>query len=299
MIKRETVTEAMYNAIRLGATRMPPDIRAALNRALAEESDPMAKKHLEISLQNADMSEKGNGLVCADTGFPMFFIHAGAATQVEGGFNALKECAEKAVARATAECFLRPTMVHPLTRKNPGDNVGPGMPKLEIIFDREDDGLEILAAPKGGGSEIFGTFYRMMFPADGEAGIKKFVIECIKDACYAGKVCPPAIVGVGIGGSSDVCMALAKKAAIMRPIGKHHDDPEVKRLEEELYDAARSLGIGPMGSRGINAVLAVNLDIAVTHTAALPVAVNAQCLVGRRWVADIDGNGNISYRGEL
>ena len=259
----------------------------------------MAKKHLEISLQNADMSEKGNGLVCADTGFPMFFIHAGAATQVEGGFNALKECAEKAVARATAECFLRPTMVHPLTRKNPGDNVGPGMPKIEIIFDREDDGLEILAAPKGGGSEIFGTFYRMMFPADGEAGIKKFVIECIKDACYAGKVCPPAIIGVGIGGTADRCMSLAKKAALLRPIGVHHSDLEVCRLEKELYDASRKLGIGPMGSRGINAVLAINVDVAVTHTAALPVAVNAQCLVGRRWIARIDGKGNIQYTGDV
>ncbi len=299
MIKREVVTDAMYNAIRLGATRMPPDIRAALQRALEEEQDPMAKKHLEISLQNADLSEKGNGLVCADTGFPMFFVHAGKDTVIEGGFNTLKACAEEAVARATAECFLRPTMVHPLTRKNPGDNIGPGMPKMELIFDREDDGMEIIAAPKGGGSEIFGTFYRMMFPADGEAGIKKFVIECIKDACYAGKVCPPAIIGVGIGGTADLCMGLAKKAALLRPIGSRHPDPEVARLEKELYDAARKLGIGPMGSRGINAVLAINLDIAVTHTAALPVAVNAQCLVGRRWVAKIDGNGNVNYTGEL
>lgn len=299
MIKRETILEAMYNAMRLGATKMPPDIREALKKALAEETDPMAKKHLEISLQNADMSEKGNGLVCADTGFPMYFIHAGARTQIEGGFGTLKECAEEAVRRATAECYLRPTMVHPLSRKNPGDNIGPGMPKVEIFFDREDDGLEILAAPKGGGSEIFGTFYRMMFPADGEAGIKKFVIECIKDACYAGKVCPPAIIGVGIGGTADLCMSLAKKAALLRPIGEHHTDPSVRKMEEELYDAARKLGIGPMGSRGINAVLAINLDIAVTHTAALPVAVNAQCLVGRRWIAKIDGNGNIDYTGEL
>ena len=259
MIKRETITEAMYNAIRLGATKMPPDIRKALQRALEEETDPMAKKHLEISLQNADMSEKGNGLVCADTGFPMFFVHLGSDTQVEGGFKVIQKCAEEATARATAECFLRPTMVHPLTRKNPGDNVGPGMPKVELFFDREGDGMEILAAPKGGGSEIFGTFYRMLFPADGEAGIKKFVIECIKDACYAGKVCPPAIIGVGIGGTADLCMSMAKKAALLRPIGEHHPDPEVARLEKELYDAARQLGIGPMGSRGINAVLAINL----------------------------------------
>jgi len=299
MIKRETLLEAMYNAIRLGATKMPPDIRRALQRALAEETDPMAKKHLEISLQNAGMSEKGNGLVCADTGFPMFFVHIGNTAQVEGGFQTIQQCAEEATARATAECFLRPTMVHPLTRKNPGDNIGPGMPKVELFFDREGDGMEILAAPKGGGSEIFGTFYRMMFPADGEAGIKKFVIECIKDACYAGKVCPPAIIGVGIGGTADLCMGLAKKAALLRPIGEHHKDPEVARLEKELYDAARKLGIGPMGSRGINAVLAINLDVAVTHTAALPVAVNAQCLVGRRWIARISGGNEIDYTGDL
>ena len=299
MISKATLIEAMYNAIRLGATQMPPDVRRALQRALAEETDPMAKKHLEISLQNAEMSEKGNGLVCADTGFPMFFIHAGAGTQIEGGFNSLKSCAEQAVARATAECFLRPTMVNPLTRKNPGDNVGPGMPKVDLSFDLPGDSLEIIAAPKGGGSEIFGTFYRMMFPADGMAGIKKFVIECIKDACYAGKVCPPAIIGVGIGGTADVCMSMAKKSALLRPIGKHHSDLQVAALETELYEAARKLGIGPMGSRGINAVLAVNVDIAVTHTAALPVAFNAQCLVGRRWKAMISADGKIEYTGEL
>ena len=299
MIKKDVITEAMYNAIRLGATKMPPNIRIALQLALAEETDPMAKKHLEVSLQNADMSEKGNGLVCADTGFPMFFVHVGKDASVEGSFSVIQKCAEEATARATAECFLRPTMVHPLSRKNPGDNIGAGMPKVEIIFDREGDGIEIIAAPKGGGSEIFGTFYRMLFPADGEAGIKKFVIECIKDACYAGKVCPPAIIGVGIGGTADLCMAQAKKAALLRPIGVHHSDPEVCRLEKELYDSARQLGIGPMGSRGINAVLAINLDVAHTHTAALPVAVNAQCLVGRRWIAKIDGNGNIDYTGEL
>lgn len=299
MIKQEVIANAMYEAIRLGATRMPPDIRRALEKALNEEQDPMARKHLEISLQNADMSEKGNGLVCADTGFPMFFVHVGNQAVIEGGCGVLQKCAEIAVAKATAECFLRPTMVHPLSRKNPGDNIGSGMPKMEIFFDRDGDGIEIIAAPKGGGSEIFGTFYRMLFPADGEAGIKKFVIECIKDACYAGKVCPPAIIGVGIGGTADLCMSMAKKAALLRPIGIHHKEPEVCRLEKELYDSARKLGIGPMGSRGINAVLAINLDVAHTHTAALPVAVNAQCLVGRRWVAIIDGNGNVDYTGEL
>ena len=109
----------------------------------------------------------------------------------------------------------------------------------------------------------------------------------------------PAIIGVGIGGTADLCMSMAKKAALLRPVGVHHSDPEAARLEKELYEACRKLGIGPMGSRGINAVLAVNVDVAVTHTAALPVAVNAQCMVGRRWIARIDGKGNIDYTGEM
>ena len=241
MLTMETVAGAMYEAIRLGATRMPPDVRAALQRAHNEETEPMAKMHLESCLRNADSAAQGKGLVCADTGFPMFFVHIGNECQMEGGFGSLYRCAAQAVTRATEECVLRPTMVHPLTRQNPGNNVGAGMPKVELFFDREGDGMEITAAPKGGGSEIFGTFYRMLFPADGEAGIKKFVIECIKDACYAGKVCPPAIIGVGIGGTADLCMGLAKKAALLRPVGRHHADSAIASEPETVCSDSLSV----------------------------------------------------------
>lgn len=173
------------------------------------------------------------------------------------------------------------------------------MPKVDLQFEGNGDGLEIVAAPKGGGSEIFGTFYRMLFPSDGVTGIKKFVIECIMNSCYAGKICPPHLVGVGIGGTADLCMSMAKKAALLRPVGRRNADPMVAELESELLDAARRLGIGPMGSRGINAVIALNIETAVTHTAALPVAFNAQCLVGRRWMARITGAGTFSLTGEI
>ena len=299
MISQKTIEEAMYEAMRTAALEMPPDVRAALERALAEEKDPMAQEHLKISLKNADLARRGEGLVCADTGFPLFFVKAGANTQIEGGFGAIREAAENAVRRNTAECYLRPTMVDPLRRSNPGNNIGPGMPKVELSFEGEGDGLEIIAVPKGGGSEIFGTFYRMLFPSDGVAGIKKFVIECIMNSCYAGKICPPALVGVGIGGTADLCMSMAKKAALLRPVGKHNPDPLVADLEKELLDAARKLGIGPMGSRGINAVISLNIDCAVTHTAALPVAFNAQCLVGRRWTALVSASNQIQLTGEI
>lgn len=299
MISYETIEAAMYEAMRRAAVLLPPDVEAALRRAMDEETDPLAREHLQVSLENARLAGEGKGLVCGDTGFPLFFVTAGSRTQVEGGFGALWAAARAATARATDDAFLRPTMVDPLSRANPGNNVGPGMPKLELSFAGEGDGLEIVAAPKGGGSEIFGTFYRMLFPADGEPGLVKFVLDSIRTACYAGKICPPAIVGVGIGGSADLAMRMAKEAAVLRPVGRSHAQPAVAALERKLLEATRRMGLGPMGARGVNAVIGLHVETALTHTAALPVAVNAQCLVGRRWNASIAADGTVCYHGEI
>ena len=299
MIPYDTIESAMYEAMRLAATEMPPDVEAALRAALAEETDPLARKHLEVSLENARLAAEGQGLVCADTGFPLFFVTAGSRTRIEGGFGALWPAAQSATARATADAFLRPTMVDPLDRSNPGSNVGQGMPKVELVFSGDGDGLKIVAAPKGGGSEIFGTFYRMLFPSDGRDGVKKFVVDCVRQGCYAGKICPPAILGVGIGGTADLCMRLAKEAAVLRRVGSRHASGDVAGLEEALLAAARRLGLGPMGARGVSAVMAVHIETAFTHTAALPVAVNAQCLVGRRWTALVGSDGSVRYTGEV
>lgn len=299
MIALQTIQSAMYQAMREAAVRIPPDVEDALHRALAEEQDPLARRHLEVSLENARLAAEGKGLVCGDTGFPLYFVTAGSGTCIEGGFGSLWAAARSATARCTGENFLRPTMVDPLSRANPGDNLGPGMPKVELSFSGDGDGLEIVAAPKGGGSEIFGTFYRMMYPADGQAGIISFVLECIREGCYAGKICPPAIVGVGLGGTADLCMQMAKRAALLRPVGSLNPVPDLAGLEAKLLDASCKLGIGPMGSRGINAVMALHIETAVTHTAALPVAVNAQCLIGRRWKACISADETITLSGHV
>ena len=299
MIDLATIETAMYEAMRRAATRIPPDVELALQQARADESDPLAIEHLDVSMENFRMAAAGEGLVCGDTGFPLYFVTAGEKTCIEGGFGSLWDAARAATTRLTDDSFLRPTMVDPLTRDNPGHNVGPGMPKLELTFSGSGDGLDVLAAPKGGGSEIFGTFYRMLFPADGETGIIKFVLDNIQGACYAGKICPPAIVGVGIGGSADLCMRLAKEAALLRPVGSTHPDPNVAELERRLLRATRQMGIGPMGTRGVSAVMGLHIETALTHTAALPVAVNAQCLVGRRWVASITADNVVTYRGEI
>lgn len=299
MLSLKQIEEAMYEATKLAATKLPPDIEQALEQALGEETDELARQHLKVSLENARMATSGQGLVCADTGFPLFFVTAGSQTAIEGGFQSLWTAAASATRRATENNFLRPTMVDPLSRVNPGDNVGAGMPKIELSFQGTGNGLEIIAAPKGGGSEIFGTFYQMLYPSDGRAGIIKFILDSVRDGCYSGKICPPAIIGVGIGGTADLCMRLAKEAAVLRAVGTTNPDPNLAALERELFQAARSMGLGPMGARGVNAVLGIHIASAVTHTAALPVAVNAQCMVGRRWKALLDGKGNVKYTGDF
>lgn len=212
-----------------------------------------------MSLENARLAGEGQGLVCDDTGFPLYFVRIG------------RGC----------------------------ENVELGMPRVPLRFDDSITGLEIVAAPKGGCSEIVGTFYRMPVPTDGVEGIKKFVIEAVRAGCYAGKICPPAIIGVGIGGTADLCMRLAKEAALLRHVGSCSARPDVAALEQELMAGCRRLGIGPMGSRGTHCVMAVHIECAMTHTAAMPVAVNAQCLVARRWRAVVDPHGNYSLTGDI
>lgn len=297
MIRRDTVEEAMFEALRMAATRLPPDVESALRSALRAEHGPLAREHLVATLDNADRA--GNdGLVCGDTGYPLFFVRAGRDVQIEGGFATLWLAARDATRRATAQAFLRSTMVDPWSRVNPGTNCGDQMPKIELSFSEDTGPLEIVAAPKGGGSEIFGTFYRMFYPSDGHAAVKKFVVDSVVDGCYAGKICPPAIIGVGLGGTADLCMQLAKRAAVLRPVGSVHPDPRLAQLESDLMAGVRALGIGAMGAEGGSAVLAIHVATAMTHTAALPVAVNAQCMIGRRWRAVIEPDGTVRYSGE-
>ncbi len=299
MINQTIIASAMYESMRSAVTKLPEDVASALDAALREETGQLARMHLETFFKNAKLALDGKGLICGDTGFPIYFIKIRNDTKVQGGVSAIIEAARETTARLTSESFLRPTMVDPLTRENPGDNTGPGMPIVDISFSDDIEGIEIIAAPKGGGSEIFGTFYRMLFPSDGIQGVKTFIIDCIKASCYAGKICPPAIVGVGIGGTSDLCMSIAKKAALLRKVGSRNTNPSIAELEEEILKGSRKLGIGPMGSKGINAVLALHIETAHTHTAALPVAFNAQCLIGRRWKAIISNENKIKYTGEL
>jgi fumarate hydratase subunit alpha len=165
-----------------------------------------------------------------------------------------------------------------VTRKNEHSSCGRGVPVIHFDFDGAADTLAIEMVPKGSGSEN-NSWLRMAIPAEGVAAVKAFVVDCVLDA--GGKTCPPTIVGVGVGGTADLCVHLAKVAAT-RPLGTHCEDPEGAKLESELTAAVNRLGVGPQGLGGDSTAFAVHVETAATHITMNPVAVNMQCHSARR-----------------
>jgi tartrate/fumarate subfamily iron-sulfur-dependent hydro-lyase alpha chain len=273
---------------------LPPDLKEALARARETETDETGKGFLDIMLENVDVAERDENLVCQDTGTVVFWLEVGD----ECAFNLARVTAavKKGTERATLEHPLRPNAVHPLTRKNTMTNTGRHLPAMHYEFtagrpDLPAEALKLHCLPKGSGSENM-SFLKMLIPADGVKGVKRFILECIVEA--GPKPCPPTIVGVGLGGTADLCAALAKKA-VLRPLGTHSDDPVVAALESELFEAANELGIGPMGLGGRNTVLGVHIEHAHTHITQNPVAVNLQCWAARRASAVVAPSGDVTY----
>jgi fumarate hydratase subunit alpha/L(+)-tartrate dehydratase alpha subunit len=194
--------------------------------------------------------------------------------------------------RATREYPLRSNSVHPLTRKNTQTNTGQGLPIVKLDFVSGSEEIEIHMAPKGSGSENM-SFLKMLNPSQGRNGVKKFVLQCIFES--GAKPCPPMIVGVGLGGTSDVAMQLAKEASTFRKIGSANEDADVAELERELLDKINQTGIGPQGLGGATTALAVNIEWAHTHISQNPVAVNIQCWRGERASARISADGKVQY----
>lgn len=266
----ETTEDIVVRLLRLASTKLPGDIGWALEAAAGWETGEIAYSQLGAIMDNAKKAEFLGRPMCQDTGLPIFYVR--------GRFDSsIKKDIENAVRRATAEVPLRPNLVDPLTRENTGDNTGLNSPFIH--FDpTDDDFLEITVLPKGAGSENM-TRLAMLNPADGVEGIKRFVIDSVLDA--GGRPCPPSIVGVGIGGTSDVCASLAKKA-LLRPLSARTGDKTIRTLEEELFVKLNESGLGPMGLGGATTVLGVRIETAGCHTASLPVAVNIGCWATRR-----------------
>jgi fumarate hydratase subunit alpha len=271
-------------------TDIPQDLRDALAEARERESSETGQRVLDTILRNvqvADETEKT--LVCQDTGIAVYYCRVGEHFPLHPA--RIYEALYDGTARATEEHPLRSNTVHTLTRENTGPNVGHRVPIVHWDFVPAWDGLDVKCVPKGSGSENM-SFLKMCVPADGVAGIKRFVLDSIVGA--GGKPCPPGIVGVGIGGSADYAVHLAKEA-IARPVGTRNEDPEVAKLEEELTGLLNETGIGPMGLGGDVTVLHCHVEHADTHMTLNPVAVNYQCWAARRATAHISANGSVEY----
>jgi len=291
MIGSKLLQDAIFNTIKRNSCRLSPDVHSAFERAIGCEGGQRAKKAFETTLESLDKSAEIENLLCPDTGWPLFFCKLGNEAQIEGGIVALEETAKKMVAKATKEGYLRSTMKHPLTGTDPGTNVGTNVPGFTYKF-VPGDSVQITCVAKGGGSECFGgTRYRVVAFADGITGIKKSIIDWYISAARAGAVCPPSILGVGIGGTADIATHLAKEAAVLRLIGSQHPEPMIAEIEKDLTTAINQLGIGPMGSGGATSVLAVNVEYSLTHLAGIAVAMSTNCWVARRATVKIDADG--------
>ena len=264
--------------------RLPPDIKQGFDALAGREGDAGAKRMLGTMVRNIAVAEANDNLLCQDTGIPIYNVWIGRGVELDG--VALKEAIRRGCERATREHPLRSSVVHPLTRVNQHTSTGRGVPVINIDFSA-DEALVLEMIPKGSGSEN-NSWLRMAVPAEGVDAVKTFVVDCVLDA--GGKTCPPTIVGVGIGGTADLCVHLAKVAAT-RPLGSRCADPEGAKLEPELTAAVNALGVGPQGLGGDSTSFAVHVETAATHITMNPVAVNMQCHSARRARATFTPSG--------
>lgn len=279
MITEKQIEDAICQLYKQAAIVLNDDVKCALEDALKREDSDLGKLNIEAILKNIELAEEKSIPMCQDTGLPIIFVKLGK-VHVENLYEGIK----KGVARATSEVPLRPNVVDPITRKNSG-NVGDKVPIVDIEL-IDEDYVEFTIMPKGFGSEN-NNGLKMALPAEGIEGVKDFVVETALKA--GGKPCPPIVVGVGIGGSSDMALKLGKKA-LLGKVGERNPDPTIAEMELECLERINRDGKGPMGLGGRTTALDVKILKMDTHTAGLPIGVVIQCWADRHATARLEDN---------
>jgi fumarate hydratase subunit alpha len=238
-----------------------------LAQAIDKEESPVGKEVLRELIKNANLARDEHIPICQDTGLAVTFVEVGQDVHITGG--SLVDAVNEGVRRGYSKGYLRKSACHPFARKNTGDNT-PAILHTKIV---PGDKFKITVLPKGGGSENYGSV-KMLVPSEGKEGMKALVLEMVTKG--GPNPCPPIIVGVGIGGNFETSAFLSKEA-LMEPLGKRSDDPEIAAMELELLEAINKTGIGPQGYGGTVTALDVHVKMVPCHIASLPVAVNIQC----------------------
>jgi len=268
-IKASTITETVAQLCQRANFELNEDVLAALKSAQQTEESPLGKEVLHQIIENAQIAERKTLPLCQDCGTAVVFLEIGQEAYIVDGdlYTAVTE----GVHQGYTQGYLRKSMVsQPFSvRKNTKDNTPPVI-HTEIV---PGDRIRVVCLPKGGGAENMSKL-AILRPGEGREGIIDLVVRTVDGA--GANPCPPLIIGLGIGGTAEEVMLLAKKA-LLRPVGKPNPDPEVAELEQELLSRLNGLGIGPMGLGGSTTALAVHAEVRPTHITSLPVAINFQC----------------------
>ncbi|MFO7773920.1 MAG: fumarate hydratase [Dehalococcoidia bacterium] len=273
-IQAGDVTNTVARLFEHSCHYLPGDVMIALEQAREKEESPVCRDALDRILQNIEIAGKEQIPLCQDTGAAVVMLELGQKVHITGGD--LYAAVNEGVRQGYDKGYLRKSIVSRpcFARANTGDNT-PAMIHTDII---PGDRLKISILPKGGGSENCSCL-TVLTPAEGHQGVIDFVVNLVDEV--GGNPCPPVIIGVGIGGTTDKAMLIAKKA-LLRRIGEPSPDPEVADLEREILERVNNLGIGAMGYGGTVTALAVHVETFPCHIASLPVAVNMQCWCARR-----------------
>jgi fumarate hydratase subunit alpha len=261
------MTEKVRDLCIKANTDLGEDVLQAFDRAIEKEESSLGIEILKELKENARIAKEESVPLCQDTGFAVVFVELGQDVHLVGGN--LNEAIEEGVRQGYRDGYLRKSICHPFTRANTGDNT-PAIIHTEVV---PGDKIRMIVAPKGGGSENMSRVV-MLTPSDGIEGIKRYVVQRVRES--GSNPCPPTIVGVGIGGTFERAALLAKKS-LLRPLGSKNPTPELDRLESEILTEINRLGIGPQGLGGRTTSLAVHILLMPCHIASFPLAVNIQC----------------------
>jgi L(+)-tartrate dehydratase alpha subunit len=293
MINVVTVLEAARELNVKAAIEIPKDVQTRVEQLAAGETNYLSRYVLGKILENYDAAIKDRRPMCADTGLPRYYAKIGNDAIIEGGMVGLEKALRQATADITSSIPLRPNRVHPFSRKDYNNNVGIHAPTVDYSFEPDAGWMDITVVHKGG---LFGGDYRMLFPADGIPGLKRFFLDTVAEFLRRGMSCQPAVIGIGAGGTKDVCVRLSKEAACLRLVGDRNPDPEIAELEEELIELGKGAGFGPMGFPGNSSVLDVHIEAAYAHTGGMPVGIQQFCYAQRRKTARFFPDNSVEYR---
>ncbi len=287
----ELIRQAMHDACIRAVTEISADVKELVRQALERETNQTAISMLSSMLENLDIAKAQDKAVCQSPGYPTTWLSYG-----DDNFPAFTaQVVADALAEATKKGYLRPSIVDPLTRHNPGNNTGEGVPNIEYQYHPGQPYIDFIISFKGCGAELGNamkifTTANLKLDKDFE-GLKRFVLETAINA--GGKPCPPFGIGIGIGGQMDIASKLSRFAISTRSWSDTNPNPLLARLETELRDNINTLGLGAAGTGGDTVCLAVKINTAATHTAIAPVAINFHCWVARRAGIRIYNDGRI------